>query len=217
MSDPIEIVVVEDDPSTLKSLVRLLGSYPEIRVVGSALSGESGLETIRALSPQLVLLDLELPGIDGIEVTRRIMALGAGIEVLILTSFEDEVKVFQCVSAGASGYLVKRFAAEKIRAAIDEVLRGGTVIEPRIARRFWNYFQSQKGAPTEAPGGVLEPIERDILQMIGKGLTNQQAGEVLQLERRTVRTHLAKIYQKLGTSNRSEAVVIALRRGLINL
>ena len=216
MNEVVELVVVEDDPKTLKSLMRLLGSYAEFRVVGSALSGESALKTIDAVTPQLVLLDLELGDMDGIDVTRKVKAAHPEIEVLILTSFDDEVKVYKAMQAGASGYLVKRVAPEKIRDGILEVLGGGTVIEPRIARRFWNYFKSVQGAE-EGQQSLLEPIEADILQMIARGLTNQEAGKVLNLERRTVRTHLSHIYKKLGTSSRSEAVVIALRKGLINL
>lgn len=216
--EPVEVVVVEDDPRTLKTLVRLLSSLPEMRVVGSAVTGESALQIVEALTPRLVLLDLELPGIDGIEVTRRIRATHGDIEVLILTSFDDETKVYQAIQAGAGGYLVKRDAARHLRQAIQDVLDGGTVIEPRLAKRFWNYFQSVQGGRAEGQGNsLLADIERDILQMVARGLTNQEAGRVLELDRRTVRTHLAHIYRKLGTSSRSEAVVLALQKGLISL
>jgi DNA-binding NarL/FixJ family response regulator len=215
--EPIELVVVEDDPRMMKTLVRLLGSYEELQVVGSAMSGEAAVETVAALRPQLVLLDLELPGIDGLEVTKRVKATLSDVEVLILTSFEDEVKVYQAIQAGAGGYLVKRLAMDKLRGAIRDVLDGGTVIEPRLARRFWNYFQSvQSKAEPEQPE-LLEPVERDILQMVARGLTNRETGDVLELERRTVRTHLGHIYRKLGTNSRAEAVTIALRKGYITI
>ncbi len=216
--EPVEVVVVEDDPRTLKTLVRLLSSLPELRVVGSAVTGEAALQIVEALTPRLVLLDLELPGIDGIEVTRRIRSTHGDIEVLILTSFEDETKVYQAIQAGAGGYLVKREAARLLRQAIQDVLDGGTVIEPRLAKRFWNYFQSVQGGRAEGQASsLLNELERDILQMVARGLTNQEAGRVLELDRRTVRTHLAHIYRKLGTSSRSEAVVLALQKGLISL
>ncbi|NMB77187.1 MAG: response regulator transcription factor [Myxococcales bacterium] len=216
--EPVEVVVVEDDPRTLKTLVRLLSSLPELRVVGSAVTGEAALQIVEALTPRLVLLDLELPGIDGIEVTRRIRSTHGDIEVLILTSFEDETKVYQAIQAGAGGYLVKREAARLLRQAIQDVLDGGTVIEPRLAKRFWNYFQSVQGGRAEGQANsLLSDLERDILQMVARGLTNQEAGRVLELDRRTVRTHLAHIYRKLGTSSRSEAVVLALQKGLISL
>jgi DNA-binding NarL/FixJ family response regulator len=218
IEEPVEVVVVEDDGRTLKTLVRLLSSFSELRVVGSAVTGEAALQIVEALTPRLVLLDLELPGIDGIEVTRRIRAAHADVEVLILTSFDDETKVYQAIQAGAGGYLVKREAPRLLRQAIQDVLDGGTVIEPRLARRFWNYFQSaQGGAAEDAARSLLSEVERDILQMVARGLTNQEAGRVLKLDRRTVRTHLSHIYRKLGTSSRSEAVVRALQKGLIHL
>src|SRR5437879_6387090 len=117
--------------------MKLLGSRPEIDLCGAAASGEEGLIVAKSAAPQVVLLDLELPGIDGIEVTRRLKSRSPAPEVLILTTFDDEEKVFQAVQAGASGYLVKRVASEKIIEAIVEVFHGGTVIESRIARRFW--------------------------------------------------------------------------------
>ena len=217
MDKIIEVVVVEDDPRTLKNLLRLLGSYPEIQVIGSALSGNAALESILSLEPQLVLLDLELPDIHGIEVTKKVKSIHPEIEILILTSFEDERKVYQAMQAGASGYLVKRVAPEKVIEGIHEVMDGGTVIEPRIAKRFWNYFKSVQGVGESGEKSILEPLEQDILQMIARGLTNQETGNVLNMERRTVRTHLSRVYKKLGTSSRSEAVVIALRRGWIKL
>ena len=137
--------------------------------------------------------------------------------MLILTSFDDEVKVYQAIQAGASGYLVKRLGPERIHQAIVEVMNGGVVIEPRIARRFWNYFQSVQAGRRDEQPPLLTETERDVLQMVARGLSNQETGRVLDMERRTVRTHLAHIYRKLGTSSRSEAVVIALRRGLITL
>ncbi|MBN2494809.1 MAG: response regulator transcription factor [Deltaproteobacteria bacterium] len=216
-TEPIEVVVVEDDPRTLKNLVRLLDSYEGFTVVGSALSGEAALETVSAWRPQVVVLDLELPGIDGIEVTGRIKSSYPEIEVLILTSFDNEIKVYNAIQAGASGYLVKRMAPERICEAIKDVLAGGTVIEARLAKRFWNYFRSVQGKKKKHEPALLTDEERDVLQMIARGLTNQEAGEVLQMERRTVRTHLSHIYRKLGTNSRSEAVVIALRKGLIHL
>jgi len=213
----IELVVVEDDPRTLKSLVLSLGGFPDLAVVGSCPSGSAGLQTIDALLPQLVLLDLELPDLDGIEITRRVRKAHPEIEVLILTTFDDEVRVYEAIQAGASGYLVKRVGPEKIHQAILEVMRGGVVIEPRLARRFWNYFQSVAARPQGREAPLLTDMERDVLQMVARGLSNREAGEVLRIDRRTVRTHLQHIYRKLGTSSRAEAVVEALKRGLIEL
>src|SRR4051794_26330320 len=140
--DPIRIFIVEDQPPLLKALVKSLSAFPELQLVGSAQEGEVAVEEIVKLRPQLVLLDLELPGINGIQVTERVKRRANEVEILILTSFEDEQKVYEAIRAGASGYLVKRVGPEKIRGAIHEVLEGGTVIEAQIAKRFWNYFHS---------------------------------------------------------------------------
>ncbi|RME30412.1 MAG: DNA-binding response regulator, partial [Deltaproteobacteria bacterium] len=180
-------------------------------------TGTAGLEVVCAVEPDLVLLDLELPDTNGIELTEQIKKRLPQVEVLILTSFDDETKVYQAILAGASGYLVKRIGPERIHDAILEVLGGGVVIEPRLARRFWNYFSSVQASTQDDKQQLLTDIERDILQMVARGLTNREAGEVLNLPRRTVRTHLSHIYRKLGTSSRSEAVVIALKKGLISL
>jgi DNA-binding NarL/FixJ family response regulator len=212
------IFLVEDQPALLRNLLKALRSFPELEVVGSAQDGEEAVEEVVRVGPQLVLLDLELPGLNGIEVTRRLKRRVPEVEVLILTSFEDEQKVYEAIQAGASGYLVKRVGPEKIRSAIREVMEGGTVLEPLIARRFWNYFQSIQARPPEPeqrnPWG-LTPAEFEVLRYVAKGLSNAEVGRVMTLERRTVRTHLSHIYRKMGVHSHVEAVVMALRAGLV--
>ena len=219
--DRTRVFVVEDQPNLLRNLLKVLGSFPELEVVGSAQDGEQAVEEVVRVMPQLVLLDLELPGFNGIEVTRRVKRRAAGVEVLILTSFEDEQKVYEAIQAGASGYLVKRVGPEKIRSGIREVMEGGTVLEPLIAKRFWNYFHSLQARPPEPerapnPWG-LTPAEFEVLGYVAKGLSNAEVGRVMTLERRTVRTHLSHIYRKMGVHSHVEAVVLALRTGLVEL
>lgn len=218
------VFIVEDQPPLLKNLVKALSLYPELEIVGTSGEGEDAVRQILALMPQLVLLDLELPGIDGIEVTRRVKRATAEIEILILTSFDDEQKVYEAVQAGASGYLVKRVGPEKIRNGIADVMAGGTVLEPIIARRFWNYFNSVRAAPSPEqqaepdrnPWGLNER-EFDVLRYVTKGLSNAEVGKVMSIERRTVRTHLGHIYKKMGVNSHVEAVVMALRAGIVEL
>jgi DNA-binding NarL/FixJ family response regulator len=217
--DQTRIFLVEDQPALLKNLVKALGLFPELEIVGTAQEGERAVEEILALKPQLVLLDLELPGIDGIEVTQRVKRRTSEVEILILTSFDDEQKVYEAIQKGASGYLVKRVGPEKIRSAIQEVMNGGTVLEPIIAKRFWNYFQSVQGSgakPNDNPWG-LTAVEFDVLTYVAKGLSNAEVGHVMTLERRTVRTHLSHVYKKMGVNSHVEAVVLALRAGLVEL
>ncbi|MDP2270725.1 MAG: response regulator transcription factor [Archangium sp.] len=212
------IFVVEDQPQLLKNLLKVLALFPELEVVGTSQEGEDGVEQMVKLLPDLVLLDLELPGIDGIEVTKRLKRRAPGVEVLILTSFDDEQKVYEAIQAGASGYLVKRVGPDKIRSGIHDVMGGGTVLEAIIAKRFWNYFQSvqaKKAQPENTWG--LSPLEFDVLKFVAKGLSNAEVGRVMELERRTVRTHLSHIYRKMGVNSHVDAVVMALKAGIVEL
>ncbi len=215
----VSLFLVEDQPAILRALLKALGLFPEFDILGTAQDGEGAVEEICRLQPRVVLLDLELPGMDGIEVTRRLKSRDCAAEVLILTSFDDEQKVYQAVLAGAAGYLVKRVGPAQIRAAIHEVLGGGVVIEPQIARRFWNYFQSVQAAgapPTSNPWGLTE-LEHELLRFLAKGLSNAEVGRVMTLERRTVRTHLGHLYRKMGVRSHVEAVVMALKAGLVEI
>jgi len=160
-------------------------------------------------------LDLELPGMDGIEVTQDLTPTQRGMEILVLTSFADESKVFEAIRAGAAGYLVKGLAPSSLQQAIREVLAGGTVIEPRLAKRFWNLFASERGKENSQYG--LTPEELEVLTLVGRGLSNPETAQALGASRRSIKSHLEKIYRKLDVSNRVEATVRALRAGLIEL
>jgi len=211
----IPVFAVEDSAPTLRALRKLLAARPEVAVVGTAVSGEEALREIPAAAPRVVLMDLELPGASGVETTRELKKR-CELEVLVLTSFEDEDHVFESMRAGASGYVVKGAVADKLIGAIVEVEQGGTVIEPRLAKRFWHYFKGvQEPGKPEAP--ALTDVEREILFAIARGLSNEEAGRMVQQGRRAVRTHLGHIYRKLGVRSHVEAVVKALRLGLIEL
>ena len=144
---PIRVVVVEDEPKILRSQLNLLRGFDEIEVVGQATSGTDAVERILALAPDVVLLDLGLPGIDGIEVTRRVREAAPDIELLIFTIFDDEEKVLAAIRAGASGYLLKGMDAERIVEAIQEVSKGGSVVQPQLARRLLRHFHRQESPP----------------------------------------------------------------------
>jgi len=212
----IPVFAVEDNAPTLRALRKLLLGREEVRLVGTAVSGEEALREIAAAAPRVVLMDLELPGASGVETTRALKALPQPLEVLVLTSFEDEDHVFDAMRAGASGYVVKGAHADKLIAAIIEVDAGGTVIEPRLAKRFWQYFKGVQ-EPRKPAAPQLTPVETDILFAIARGLSNQEAGRIVQLDHRAVRTQLGHIYQKLGVRSHVEAVVKALKLGLIEL
>jgi DNA-binding NarL/FixJ family response regulator len=232
VAEKIKVVVVEDQPQILKNQLKILAESQEIEVIGTALSGEAALELLEKKQPDVILQDLGLPRMTGIEVTREVKKRWPKVEVLIFTIFDEEEKVIDAVKAGASGYLLKGASSEKIIEAIREVKAGGSVIQPNLARRLLKYFHvPEEGAPPEAPykrplppGNREEPATRpltereiEILRLIAKGLSNNEAARVLTLSRATVRTHLEHIYEKLEVTNRVEAVTEGLRKGLIEM
>ncbi|MDF1565190.1 MAG: response regulator transcription factor [Deltaproteobacteria bacterium] len=224
----IRVMVVEDQPKILRNQLKLLSTFEEIEVVGTAPSGENALEQLEELSPDVILLDLGLPGIDGIGVTQEVKARKPEIEILIFTIFDEEDRVLEAIKAGASGYLLKGTEAERIVDAIKEVRGGGSVIQPSLARRLLRHFQvtpddstvgGSADAPEEGegPAVTLTAREVEILQLISKGLSNSEAAEVLSLSKATVRTHLEHIYEKLDVTNRVEAVTEGIRKGIIEV
>lgn len=229
---PIRVFVVEDQSKILKNQLKLLEGNPELTIVGTALSGEMALEDVKRLMPDVILLDLGLPRMSGIDVTRAVKATMPEIEILIFTIFDEEEKVLEAVKAGASGYLLKGTPADKMIEAIKEVHAGGTVIQPNLARRLLKHFMvaetpepagasaSQPTSPSarvEPEGKKLSAREMEILQLIAKGVSNNEAAQVLNLSKATIRTHLEHIYRKLDVTNRVEAVTEGLRKGLIQM
>lgn len=222
----IRVFVVEDQAKILKNQLKLLGGFSEIEIVGKAMSGEEALENMEAAKPDVVLLDLGLPGISGIEVTRQVKERWPKVEILIFTIFEEEDKVMEAIQAGASGYLLKGMEADKIVDSIGEVAQGGSVIQPSLARSLLRHFRvapeagGKSAAPPEGPAEdapSLTPREVEILQIIAKGLSNAEAASVLKVSRATIRTHLEHIYSKMSVSNRVEAITEGIRHGLIDV
>jgi DNA-binding NarL/FixJ family response regulator len=246
---PIRVLVVEDQTRILKNQLRLLESHQDIEIVGTALSGEAALEEVPKCQPHVLLLDLGLPRMSGIDVTRHIKANWPHVEILIFTIFDEEDKVLEAVKAGASGYLLKGTPVDKIIEAIKDVRAGGSVIQPNLASRLLRYFrvepdpspapspraseevpQAAAPVPQAAPKAdaetddaqepLLKPLsdrEKEILQLIAKGVSNSEAARVLNLSKATIRTHLEHIYRKLEVTNRVEAVTEGIRKGLISV
>ncbi|HWE23869.1 MAG TPA: response regulator transcription factor [Myxococcales bacterium] len=226
----ISVVVVEDQPAVLKNQLKILQEAPGIEVIGTALSGEAALSLLEKQRPDVVLQDLGLPRMSGIEVTREVKRRWPAVEVLVFTIFDEEEKVIDAVKAGASGYLLKGSPGEKVIDAIREVNAGGSVIQPNLARRLLRHFriaEDDNGLPQaqplhpnlreEPPVRPLTEREIEILRFIAKGLSNREAASVLGVSRATVRTHLEHIYDKLEVTNRVEAVTEGLRIGLIEM
>ncbi len=220
----IRVVLCEDQPQILKNQLKILQDSPEIQVIGTALSGEAALELLEKTQPDVLLQDLGLPRMSGIEVTREVKRRWPAVEVLIFTIFDEEEKVIDAVKAGASGYLLKGTSSERLLEAIREVKAGGSIIQPSLARRLLRRFHVPETDARPAPAFREEPPLRpltgreiEILRLIAKGLSNSEAAGVLNLSRATVRTHLEHIYDKLEVTNRVEAVTEGLRKGLIEV
>ena len=226
-SSPIRVFVVEDQTKILKSQLKLLENHPDITITGTALSGEAAIEEVAREQPDVLLLDLGLPRMSGIDVTREVKARWPQVEILIFTIFDEEERVLEAVKAGASGYLLKGMPADKIIEAIKEVRAGGTVIQPNLARRLLRHFRVEPDnipaapppPPQAAPEPPIKPLsdrEKEILQLIGKGVSNNEAAQMLNLSKATIRTHLEHIYRKLEVTNRVEAVTEGIRRRIIS-
>lgn len=222
----IRLFIVEDQLAILKCQISLLSSFADIDIVGTAQSGEDALAKIAALEslPDVVLCDIGLPKMNGIEVTHALKKMSSAIEILIFTVFEEDNKVLDAIKAGASGYLLKGEPIKKIHDAILEVHQGGSIIQPTLARRLLKHFSMPlSGIPDKI---AKEPSEKETsltirelecLQMIAKGLSNEEAAKVLNISKATIRTHLEHVYQKLEVTNRVEAVTEGLRQGIIDI
>ena len=228
----IDLFIVEDQPHILKNQVKLLQHYSELDIIGTAMTGEDAIYKLDSLikKPDVILCDMGLPGKSGTEVTKHVKSKYPEVEILIFTVFDEENKVLEAIRAGASGYMLKGASADKIVENIKEVQQGGTVIQPNLARKLLRFFKAPEAGKTntyqaesqynifrEEGRRALTERELECLQMIAKGLSNNEAAGVLGLSKATIRTHLEHIYQKLDVSNRVEAVTEGIRQGIIEI
>ena len=209
---PIRIVVTDDHPVVREGLVAILSTQPDFAVVGDAASGPATLELVRALSPDIVLLDLEMPQMDGVETLRRLQRMTPTTRVIIFTAFDTDERILSAVRAGAQGYLLKGAPRNDIFQAIRVVYQGGSLLEPMIAQKLLRQV-SQEG-PADA---ALTPRELDVLRLLARGLQNKEIALELGITGRTTKFHVGSLLRKLGAGNRTEAVAIAAQRGLIHL
>ena len=202
---PTPIALVEDVPDLRRQLVERLAFFPEVTVVRAAVSAEALLDGFGSLDPlpRVVLMDLQLPGLDGIEATRRLRHRHPEVEVIVLTVFEDEDKIFEAIRAGATGYLLKETRAADIVQAIADVQVGGVPLSPLVARKVLRLTQHDLRPPADFG---LTPREHEVLVLAADGLSETRIAEALFVSPHTVRSHMVNIYGKLQVHNRSEAV-----------
>ena len=202
---PIRILIVDDHAVVRQGLRMFLGLDPELEVVGEAGDGVEALEAAERLEPDVVLIDLVMPRLDGIEALRRLRERLPSARAIVLSSFVDDDKLFPAVRAGAAGYLLKDVQPQDLVEAIRTVHRGGALLHPQVAARLLEEM-------TEDP---LTPREREVLVLIGRGMANKVIARELSLSEKTVKAHVSSILSKLGLTDRTQAALYAVRHGLV--
>ena len=210
------VVVADDDNLMRAGLIELLTADPSIEVVGEASNGREAVERGCALAPDVVLMDVRMPSLDGIEATRRLTTAAPDVKVLVLTTFEQDDYVFGALRAGASGFLLKRARPEDLIAAVHTIAGGESLLSPSVTRTVIQRLAQQ---PTPEFGGQgkldgLTPREREVLQLIATGLSNREIAAALVVEESTIRTHVKRVLMKLDLRDRIQAVIFAYENGL---
>ena len=206
---PISVAIVEDDAPLRSSLSEVLQRAPDCRFVGAFGSAEEALREIPALSPQVVLMDINLPGMDGVQCVRRLAELAPKTQMLMLTVHEDTDTIFESLSAGASGYLLKPVRAAELLAAVKDVYAGGAPMTSNIARKVVQSFK--RAGPDPDENKQLSPRERDVLDYLVKGYSYKEVADQIGISYSTVHTHIEHIYHKLHVQSRAQAVAKYLR------
>jgi len=198
------VALVEDDPGLREQLVRILKSAPDIDCVGAFATAEEALEQIPALHPDVVLMDIKLPGMSGIDCVARLKKTLPALQIVMVTVYEDSERIFLALKAGASGYLLKSSPPEQLLAAIRDVHAGGAPMSSHIARKVVRHFHGLGPAPEQKP--PLSPRERQVLDLLSTGFIYKEIADQLDIGVETVRTHVKSICQKMHARNRLEAV-----------
>ena len=206
----VRVLVADDHPIVRGGLVALLEGDDDIEVAGEAADGIEAVRRAEELRPDVVLMDLQMPGLDGAAATERIVSLGLGIRVLVLTTYESDAQILDAITAGASGYLLKAAPREEILAGIRSVAAGDTVLGPSIAATLVGRV---RGGP--APVVRLSSREQEVLALVAEGRSNPEIARDLFIGEATVKTHLLHVFEKLGVGDRTRAVTRALELGLL--
>lgn len=216
---PIRVLLVDDQAMVRGGFRMILEAEPGITVVGEAADGAAAIEGVHRLRPDVVLMDIQMSGMDGLEATRRILAspTGAATRIVILTTFEVDAYVFEAIRSGASGFLLKNAPPDDLVAAVRAVATGGALLGPTVTRRLIEAFVAATPAPAAERGALAELTEREreVLVLVARGLSNAEIAERLVVGEATVKTHVSNVLAKLGLRDRVQAVVYAYESGLV--
>ena len=213
-AEQLRILVADDSDAFRAGLAALLGSVDGVTLAGEATSGEEAISRALDLHPDVVLMDLHMPGRNGIEATREIVSAAPHIAVLVLTMHDDDESVFAAVQAGARGYLVKGARQGELLRAVQAVAEGGAVFGPAVARRMVDFFNAAASATSAASFPELTAREREILDLVARGRSNAQIAEQLVLSTKTVRNHVSSVFTKIQVVDRAQAIVKAREAGI---
>ena len=210
------VVVVEDHPIFRDGVIQCLDAEPDFEVAGYWTSGAVDPAALDRVAPDLVLMDVELPEVDGIEATRRIRAARPGTRVVILTAFADADLLFRAMQAGAVGYVLKHTPASALVAQLRRIADGEHLLTPDLASRFLREFHGRRESDLHPGLATLSPREEEVLRLLATGETNRQIAKRLAISDETVKSHVGAIFRKLEVSDRTRAAVLAVRAGLVN-
>jgi DNA-binding NarL/FixJ family response regulator len=222
MSQPIRILLADDHVMLRQGTAEILRKEADIEVIGEADNGQQAIDLALRLRPDIVVMDVRMPVLSGIEATRRIREAMPEVQVLVLTAYDDDQYIFSLLQAGASGYLLKTAPVNELVNAIRLVRSGESPLDPAIARKVVVRMAGDQGSriPVGEEGSSIQALtfrEQEVLQLLSRGLNNQAIAEALYVSDRTVQAHLTSIFAKMGVSSRLEAVLTAIRRGWLTL
>lgn len=212
MDMPIKVLIVDDHEMVRIGLAAVLGTEEDIEVVGEASNGIEGIRLAEEYKPDVVLMDLVMDGMDGVETTRRIMELVPDCKVIVLTSYVDDEKIYPVIEAGAFSYLLKTSRASEIAEAIRAAVKGQPILESQVASKIMNRFR--QGKQEKLPHEDLTEREMEVLRLIAKGKSNQEVADELFIGVKTVKFHVTNILAKLGVEDRTQAAIYAYKHGL---
>lgn len=215
-TERIKVLIVDDHQVVRQGLRTFLELQEDVVVVGEAEDGQTAVEMVRQLNPNVVLMDLVMPRLDGISATRQVKSLNTNVKIIALTSFTEDDKVFPAIQAGASSYLLKDVSPDDLVEAIRAAYRGEARLHPDIARKLMEQVAHQPTLSREPQAEGLTERERDVIQLVARGCSNQEIAKELVISEKTVKTHVSNILNKLNLEDRTQLAIYAIKKGLVN-